>query len=428
MSTPSIVHRSRAAAWTSFAAALLALAPTVHSAGSALPKRSVYSGPSSRAPELLRDCPPPTSFRDAPTIRIAICLDTSGSMEGLLNQARTRLWDLVNFCATARFHGAEPVLQVALFQYGSDQLPASEGYMRCVQPFTTDLDLVSQRLFELTISGSSEYCGMVLDKAAKELDWSGAWRPVPVGSIGPSRRLPSYATLVIAGNEEFTQGSVDYQKPVIALQSLGVYVNTIYCGAYGEGEKSGWLNAAYLNGGSYSNIDQDERREYIRCPQDERLLTLNSELNRTYLAYSSAGAAGAARQAAQDESNLAASPEAGVQRIATKAGAQYRNASWDLLDALDDNSVRLETIRTEDLPEDMRPMTLDQRRAYVEQLRAERRRIKDEIQRLTKEREAFLRDKHKHRPRGKTLDSALIQAIRTQAQTVGFTFPPPSPD
>lgn len=357
--------------------------------------------------------------RNEPAIRIAICLDTSGSMDGLLNQARTKLWDVVNFLSTAKYRGTTPTFQVALFQYGSDQLPSSEGYMRCVQPFTTDLDLLSERLFSLTIAGSSEYCGQVMSKAANELAWQ------DVSSLPrSSRTAPAYSTIVIAGNEEFTQGPIDYQPIAKQLKNRRIYLNTIYCGSYAEGERTGWLNAAYLNGGAYLNIDQDRREEYIPCPQDGRLSELNGELNSTYLAYTVAGRENKARQEMQDSANAAASREAYYQRAASKSSAAYRNETWDILDALDKGTVKLEDIPSDQLPEKMRPMTLDERRAYVAELKARRAAIQAEIRRLNEEREAFLRDRRKRPADGKptTLDSALIKSIREQAQKLGFTF------
>lgn len=394
------------------------------------------AGPGSAQGAMGRDCPPPPSaitsislsitngvLHEAPAqpreplIQIAICLDTSGSMEGLLNQARTRLWDLVNFLSTAKKNGRTPRFEVALYQYGSSQLPSSEGYLRCVQPFTSDLDLVSERLFSLTINGSSEYCGQVMQSALGELNWSS------VAADAPAARLP-YRTLVIAGNEEFTQGPVGYEPVVKAAKDRGIFINTIYCGARSEGEGSGWLNAAYLNGGSYINIDQDQRQEYIPCPQDADLMRLNKELNATYLSYTADGKKNLARQQEQDSTNTAASREAGVQRTVSKSQSMYRNSSWDIVDALDENAVELDKIPTQDLPDVLKPMTIDQRKEHIARLRADRRRIQADILRLNAERETFLKEQRKNPRHGSTLDAALVKAIREQAEKLGFTFSP----
>lgn len=373
-------------------------------------------------------CPAPSDAAE-PVIRIALCLDTSGSMEGLLNQARTRLWDVVNFLSTAKHSGKTPRLEVALFQYGSSRLPASEGYMRCVQPFTSDLDLLSERLFSLTINGSSEYCGQVLDSALKELDWGD---PTHVtcrcGKHAHTRphssRSAQYSTIVIAGNEEFTQGRIDYVPVVTGALKRSIFVNTVYCGDASEGMRTGWADAANRAASAYTSIDHNRQYEYIRCPQDDRLTQLNTELNGTYIAYTVAGRENRARQEMQDSANAAASPEAAMQRTISKSSKMYSNSSWDIVDAVDAGKD-IESIPSDSLPDNMRRMTLAERRAYVAELKAKRERIRAEIQALSAEREKWLAD-HRAAHHGgggaTTLDSALVQAIRTQAQRSGFTF------
>jgi len=93
-----------------------------------------------------------------PVIQVAILLDTSGSMDGLIDQTRKQLWRVVNELAIAKKDGHSPNLQVALYEYGNDGLPAEKGYIRRVLPLTTDLDRVSEELFALRTNGGSEYC------------------------------------------------------------------------------------------------------------------------------------------------------------------------------------------------------------------------------------------------------------------------------
>ena len=82
-------------------------------------------------------------------MEIAILLDTSGSMEGLIDQAKTRLWKIVNDLALAKKTGQTPNIQVALYEYGKSSIPASEGYLKMIVPLTADLDRVSEGLFSL---------------------------------------------------------------------------------------------------------------------------------------------------------------------------------------------------------------------------------------------------------------------------------------
>src|SRR5688572_4946815 len=164
---------------------------------------------------------PEKTTADKPLIQIAILLDTSSSMSGLINQARTQLWTIVNEFARSKQGGQTPALQVALYEYGNSGLSAGEGYIRQVLPLTDDLDHVSAELFKLTTNGGDEYCGHVIQSATKGLAWSDSPKV--------------YRAIFIAGNEPFTQGTIDYKQSCAAAIAKGIIVNTIHCG----GEEAG---------------------------------------------------------------------------------------------------------------------------------------------------------------------------------------------
>src|SRR5436305_1675097 len=79
---------------------------------------------------------------EKPKIQMAILLDTSNSMDGLIGQARAQLWKIVNEFAKAKKGGVQPDLEVALYEYGNNGLDAKTHWIRMVSPFTDDLDKV----------------------------------------------------------------------------------------------------------------------------------------------------------------------------------------------------------------------------------------------------------------------------------------------
>src|SRR5437870_3100162 len=115
-----------------------------------------------------------TDFVEAksPRVQIALLLDTSNSMDGLIEQAKSQLWRIVNEFINAKQNGQRPRLQVALYEYGNNGLSASSGYIRQVQPLTEDLDKISEELFKLKTNGGEEYCGWVIKVAIESLAWS----------------------------------------------------------------------------------------------------------------------------------------------------------------------------------------------------------------------------------------------------------------
>jgi hypothetical protein len=84
------------------------------------------------------------------TILMALLLDTSNSMDGLIDQAKSQLWKIVNEVAAAKtVDGKRPNIKIALYEYGNDGLSSEEGYVRQVSALTEDLDVLSEKLFSL---------------------------------------------------------------------------------------------------------------------------------------------------------------------------------------------------------------------------------------------------------------------------------------
>jgi len=318
-----------------------------------------------------------------PLVQIAILLDTSGSMSGLIDQARAELWAIVNEFIFAKRNGREPELQVALYEYGKSSLPAQEGYIRQIVPLTTDLDKVSEELFALRTNGGSEYCGWVITEATKSLKWSGSPDDLKV--------------IFIAGNEPFTQGPVDYRQACKAAISKGIIVNTIHCGSEKQGLDGMWKDGAVLADGQYLNIDHNRKTIHIAAPQDKQIAQLGIKLNDTYIAYGAAGQLARERQTAQDKNATAASEEGAIQRAVTKSSLYYRNEAWDLVDALETDKLKLEDVKTEDLPEKMQQMSNEERKAYIETRARERTQIQQRIQHLNEQRKKYVAEEMKKR-------------------------------
>ena len=119
---------------------------------------------------------------------------------------------------------------------------------------------------------------------------------------------------------------------------------------------------------------------HIPAPQDDELVRLGVQINTTYIAFGAAGREGAMRQEAQDAAAESLAPAAGVARASAKASALYINTTWDLVDAVDQGAVKLEDVPEADLPEEMRPMSADERRAHLSQKAAERADIQKRIE------------------------------------------------
>lgn len=359
-------------------------------------------------------CDPAKSHAHEPVerdqrIMLALLLDTSNSMDGLINQAKSQLWKIVNELSAAKCSdGSRPDIQIALYEYGNDGLSSSEGYIRLVSPFTTDLDLISEKLFSLTTNGGSEYCGQVINKSLNQLLWSTATTDLKM--------------IFIAGNEPFTQGEVPYATACALARQKGVIVNTIHCGTFEEGIRTDWKRGAELTNGSYMSIEQDRKTVYIETPYDKQIDALNGKLNETYIYYGKAGEGKKEMQRAQDQNAESYGLSNKVDRAVSKSSHAYKNSSWDLVDAAKDDTRAVEKAEDEYLPAEMQVMSVEQRKAYVKQKSDERQRIQNEIQALNAKRSKYI---EAHTPQGaeeNMLDAAMLKAIREKANVVNLKW------
>jgi len=345
-------------------------------------------------------------------VQIALLLDTSNSMDGLIEQTKTQLWKVVNTFIDSKRGDAVPFVEVALYEYGNNALSVTDHYIRQVEAFTRDLDSLSGHLFSLRTNGGQEYCGAVIRRAIDDL----AWDDDP----------KTYKAIFIAGNEPFTQGSVDPMQACRDAKAMGIIVNTIHCGPRQQGVSGGWQDGATHGGGEFMVIDQDRAVRHFPAPQDKKIAELGVELNKTYLGYGKAWAANATRQRAADEGAFDnAASGAAVERAVSKASRNYHNAAWDLVDATRDGTVDLEKLDRAELPDELKGLTPEALQARIDEAAKKRAAIQQEITELNRARTAFLDEERKKQATNtgeKTLDEVMVETTRAQAAKLGYQF------
>jgi hypothetical protein len=340
-------------------------------------------------------------------VDLVIALDVSGSMNGLIDSARQKLWDTVNLLAQAQ---PKPVLRVGLISYGNDGYDPSVGWVRKDSDLTTDLDGIYAKLFALSTNGGTEYVARAVTTAVDGMKWD---------------QSPGALKIVfVAGNEPATQDpQIPLTRAIGAARDKGIFVNAIYCGADSAFEAAGWREVAQLGSGRYAAIDQDHVA-MITTPFDADLSRLSAELNRTYVSYGTDGLRRAENQAAQDKNALSASPAAAASRAVAKSSPLYDNSGWDLVDARS-HGVEAGKMDPSLLPQPMKAMSPADRERFVTEKAQERQTVQKQISELSARRDAYLKAERARKagPRGgAALDDALNGAVRSQAEAKGFKF------
>ncbi|MEO0471665.1 MAG: VWA domain-containing protein [Bacteroidota bacterium] len=336
---------------------------------------------------------------DQQKIQMAIILDASGSMEGLLNQAKSQLWSVVNGLMVEADPYNPPIIEIALIEYGKSVHGYRNRYMKTLVPFTEDLDWLSEELHYLRTGGRHEYAGAALQLAVDRLHWSD--HPEDI-------RL-----LYIAGNESFGQGPISPERALERAYRRGILVNTVFCGPYQKGVQLGWKKAARMGGGEYLTINHNRPVYYQSRPQDDQLIYLGRQLNQTYIPYGSNGTRHYNRMLEQDRN--ARQDGNAAQRAMVKASRNYHHENWDLVDAVAHGTVRIEDVPSRDLPQRMQQMSLAQRKSYLEKKQAERKKLRSQIQDLgQKRRKASPKTTKKASPTSQTFEQAVVNSVNKQ--------------
>lgn len=343
----------------------------------------------------------PCVAKSSPKIQVALLLDVSNSMDGLINQAKDQLWTMVKLLGKVQCNDANPKIEIGLYEYGRTTNNPQEGYVKQIEPFTSDLDRLYNSLYKLSTQGGDEYCGHVIKSSLDELSWDTAQN--------------SYKAIFISGNESFLQGDISFTDACARARLKGVIVNTIYCGKRETGIQDSWNLGAQCGNGSFTNIDQDAKLIPIPTPYDTTLYALNTKLRNTLIPYGKIPAYDTV-------------PEYDVARLDKVIGYVvvrsdknlYNRNAWDLVDAAEKDSSIIEKVDMDILPDSLQKKS----RTYIKQLVQskfkERDKIRSEIKRLDALRDSFIKEARLAKDLPKTLESVIEKIIREQVARVNM--------
>jgi len=343
---------------------------------------------------------------EKPRIDIVFCIDCSGSMGPVIETAKQKVWAIVNQVAKAK---PSPELRIGLIGYGNAMGPFRTFAL------TSDLDEVYKNLLPFDDRlGGDEFVGLAIHKATTEMKWAEGKQVMKV--------------IYVVGNETAHQGPAefDYTKTARAAIAKGIMVNAIYCGDYDYATAhSTWQEFAKLADGSYMEIAGQGGAVTVATPFDQELTDLSGRLNTTYVGYGERRREKLAQQVANDATSVHYSLSSAADRAGSKASPQYGNGSWDLVDAT--KSVKdfdVKKLKDDELPEEMRKMTPDERVAFVAKKAKEREQIAGQIKELSVKRDAYIKAEvaKKGLDTNKSFDESVRKSITEQGAKKGFEF------
>ncbi|MFL6335255.1 MAG: vWA domain-containing protein [Pyrinomonadaceae bacterium] len=348
------------------------------------------------------------------TLEMVFVLDTTGSMGGLIDGAKQRIWGIVNDVMQTP---AKPNVRVGLVAYRDH----GDSYVTQVLPLTNDLDKVYTTLMEYRADGGGdgpEDVRQALADGVRKAGWS-----------QPQANTAQILFLVgdAPPHDDYVQEPDTLDTTAEAIKA-GMVVNTIQCGADGT-TQSVWQQIARRGEGQYFAIAQDGGVETVATPYDSRLSELGGRLGSTYLAYGGgAGAEGekfredAKERQVKTESSVAVAAPSMAQADRAVNKALNRDAYvGDLLQSIENGTVKLKDVKAEDLPADLQKLSTDERQKEVERRLGERQKIRDEIVSLKKQRDDYINaERKRHSGPQSGFDAAVATALKGQLARKGI--------
>lgn len=367
----------------------------------------LVAGSATAAPRAAHHPPHPPAER--PVIEVVFVLDTTGSMSGLIEGAKQKIWSVANQMASGT---PTPDVRIGLIGYRD----RGDAFVTRRHDLTHDIDAVYARLQAFQAGGGGdtpESVNQALHEAVQHMSWT------------PGQEV--YKVIFLVGDAPPHMDYADdvpYARSVATAARNGIVINTVQCGSM-PATTPIWQRIASAGAGRYVAIRQDGGMIAMETPHDQELARLNRALGETVVAW------GAASERAEIEDKkaraLSAPAPSAASRLAylAKTGGKVNSGRADLVDAVKDGLADAGALDADALPEPLRELAPEERQAFVEQKLAEREQLQEQIARVAKERDAWVAKEQARRAaagEGDGFDQQVLGAIRDQAASKGIAY------
>lgn len=373
------------------------LYPSVHTAAVTLPA------------QLLANPTAPPAQQQRPRVDLVFVLDTTGSMEGLIEAAKEKIWSIATTMARAQ---PAPEIRVGLVAYRD----RGDEYVTRVFDLTTDLDSMYAHLMDFKAAGGGdgpEAVNQGLQDAIERMNWN--------------NQTSTYKVVFLVGDAPPHMDYQDDKKYPITLalaKQRGIVVNTIQCGSDGETEQP-WRTIAALGAGDFLHVEQNGSAVAISTPFDAKMARLSAALDGTRLYYGSEAelATKRAKTAATSKMEEKASAAIKARRAtfnASESGAANLFGDKELVSEVSSGRVRLEDIRSHELPRELQAMAPAAQASVLKDHAAKRDELHKQLSAVAEQRSTYLKQKVAESGGARdSLDAKLFGTLREQAKREG---------
>ena len=368
-------------------------------------------------PSRLNLPPVDPATNERPVVEVVFVLDTTGSMAGLIQAAKDKIWSIASTLASAQ---PAPEIRMGLVAYRD----RGDAYLTKVVELSSDLDSMHAKLMDLQAGGGGDGPESV-NQALHDAVHKVAWSPDP----------KAYKVVFLVGDAPphmDYQDDVKYPETIALARQKGIAVNTVQCGQIASTTQE-WQRIAQLGDGRYFRVDQGGSAVAIATPYDKKLADLSAKLDATRLYYGSAEekAEQARRLAATDKLHAESSVASRARRAtfnASPAGKANFVGEKELVDDVVSGRVELSTLDKSALPAPLQALAPAEQKAAIEEQAGRRKELSAEVKALAAQRDEYLKRQVAERGGAKdSLDDKIYGAVREQAAAKGLKYEADAP-
>jgi hypothetical protein len=283
--------------------------------------------------------------RSREVIDVVFCLDLSGSTNGLIDDVRERIWEVINQVNSYR---PAPEFRIGVVGFSRPSFGAKTGYVKILQDLTGDFDQLNHELYKLkpSIEKGDQLVGQALKVSIKNMSWSG--------------ESGSLKVIYLVGNGMVNMGyNNDYRDACEMAVKNNIIINTLYCRTRNNAEKElpGWREIARLSGGEQHDIRIHKRTPLVLTSPDLiEFRQLAANFSATYLYYGKNGNERYKIMAANDKNAMMANEMSFESRLFYKISDryQYHQQAWDIVDYIKMVNLKAEELDMQYLPDSLK--------------------------------------------------------------------------
>ncbi|MES2601460.1 MAG: vWA domain-containing protein [Pseudomonadota bacterium] len=344
-----------------------------------------------------------------PTVEVAFILDTTGSMGGLLEGAKRKIWSIATSVVDTN-PGAD--IRIGLVAYRD----IGDEYVTRTFDLTTDIQDIYANLLELKARGGGDWPESVneaLDVAVNKLQWTkGSDAKRIVFLVGDAPPHMDYAQ------------DTKYPKTLAVAKQRDIVVNAVLAGGARDTERV-WQDIAQLGDGRFIPIPQDGGEVVvIETPYDDEIIILQKEINGTVIPYGPMKLQKRVEEKTRQLSQVAAAAPAQASDMASylnkrsKFSSEAVTGDGDLVSAVASGRATLGSVKDEELPDDLRKLSPDQRKAELDRRTLSRKTLNEKLATLVQKRDAYVADKKRSTSPAKisSFDRAVEDTLKAQTK------------